>query len=83
MKNLSSEKICQWLGIVVVLIYAVGLLLMLIGKFSQGLRLWFISTVAGALLLYVKRKREKRAADEKAVEEEEAAYQKRRNGDKQ
>ena len=83
MKNSSSAKIHQWLGIIIVLVYAVGLVTMLIGHFGQGLSLWFISTAAGALLLYVKRKQEKRAADEKAMEEEEAVYQKQRNGDKQ
>ena len=76
-----NAKIRQWLGIVIVLIYAVGLVMMFIGYFSQGLGLWFVSTVAGALLLYVKRTQAKRAADEKALEEEEAAYQKKRNGE--
>ncbi len=76
-----NAKIRQWLGIIIVLIYAVGLVMMFIGYFSQGLGLWFVSTVAGALLLYVKRTQEKKAADEKAMEEEEAAYQKKRNGE--
>ncbi len=77
MKRETTASIRKWLSIAVVLIYAVGLVLMLVGYFGQGLSLWFVSTAGGALLLYVKRTQEKKAADERAIEEEEAAYQKK------
>lgn len=86
MKKETAAAIRKWLAIAVVLVYAVGLVMMLAGLFNQGLALWFVSTVGGALLLYVKRTQEKKAADEKAIEAEEAAYQEKlrhaqRNGE--
>ena len=63
------------LCILIVLLYAVGLVLMLVGSFTAGASMWAVSTIAGALVLVVKYYREKRAADEARVEEEERQYQ--------
>ena len=63
------------LCILIVLLYAVGLVLMLAGSFTSGASMWAVSTIAGALVLVVKYYREKRAADEARVEEEERQYQ--------
>lgn len=70
--------------ILILLIYAAGLILMVFANFTNGLTLWFISTVLGALLLYVKRKQEKKIRDLQEVEAQEKAYQEnlRRDGAK-
>ena len=65
------------LCILIVLLYAVGLVLMLAGSFTSGASMWAVSTIAGALVLVVKHYQEKRAADEARVEEEEREYQKK------
>ena len=63
------------LCILIVLLYAVGLIVMLAGSFTAGASMWAVSTIAGALVLVVKHHQEKRAADEARVEEEERQYQ--------
>ena len=63
------------LCILIVLLYAVGLVLMLVGSFTAGASMWAVSTIAGALVLVVKYYQEKRAADEARVEEEDREYQ--------
>ena len=63
------------LCILIVLLYAVGLIVMLVGSFTAGASMWAVSTIAGALVLVVKYYQEKRAADEARVEEEERQYQ--------
>ena len=65
------------LCILIVLLYAVGLVQMLAGSFTSGASMWAVSTIAGALVLVVKYYQEKRAADEARVEEEEREYQKK------
>ena len=82
MKNKSNESKKSALlnprgilCILIVLLYAVGLVLMLAGSFSSGASMWAVSTIAGALVLVVKYYQEKRAADEARVEEEERQYQ--------
>lgn len=65
------------LCILIVLLYAVGLIVMLVGSFTAGASMWAVSTIAGALVLVVKHYQEKRAADEARVEEEEREYQKK------
>lgn len=63
------------LCILIVLLYAIGLIVMLVGNFTAGASMWAVSTIAGALVLVVKHYQEKRAADEARVEEEERQYQ--------
>ena len=63
------------LCILIVLLFAVGLIVMLVGSFTAGASMWAVSTIAGALVLVVKHHQEKRAADEARVEEEERQYQ--------
>ena len=63
------------LCILIVLLFAVGLIVMLVGSFTAGASMWAVSTIAGALVLVVKYYQEKRAADEARVEEEERQYQ--------
>lgn len=80
MKNESKKQSAllnprSILCLLIVLLYAVGLVLMLVGNFTSGASMWAVSTIAGALVLVVKYKREKRAADEAEVEEEERRYQ--------
>ncbi|MDY5220943.1 MAG: hypothetical protein SPH82_10270 [Eubacteriales bacterium] len=80
MKNESKKKSAlltprSVLCILIVLLYAVGLVLMLVGSFTAGASMWAVSTIAGALVLVVKYYQEKRAADEARVEEEEREYQ--------
>ena len=84
MKNKSNESKKSALlnprgilCILIVLLYAVGLVLMLAGSFTSGASMWAVSTIAGALVLVVKYYQEKRAADEARVEEEEREYQKK------
>ena len=82
MKNKSNESKKSALlnprgilCILIVLLYAVGLVLMLAGSFTSGASMWAVSSIAGALVLVVKYYQEKRAADEARVEEEERQYQ--------
>ena len=84
MKNKSNESRKSALlnprgilCILIVLLYAVGLVLMLVGSCTAGASMWAVSTIAGALVLVVKYYQEKRAADEARVEEEEREYQKK------
>ena len=72
---LSSPLFRRVLPIIVVIEYIIGLFLMFVQHFSQGLSLWFLSTVLGALLLYVKRTQEKKKADLLQAEEDERQYQ--------
>ena len=65
------------LCILIVLLFAVGLIVMLVGSFTAGASMWAVSTIAGALVLVVKHYQEKRAADEARVEEEEREYQRK------
>ena len=69
--------------IIIVLLYAIGIVLMIFSAFAQGLSLWFLSTVFGALLLYVKRTQEKKRADLLRMEEEERAYQARKKANQE
>ena len=66
---LASPILRRVLPILFVALCLLGVALMLLGRFSQGLGLWFISMVAGALTLYVRRTLEKKLRD---LEEEEA-----------
>lgn len=74
-RMLSSALFRKVLPLIIVLLYAAGIVFMLFANFAQGLSLWFLSTVFGALLLYVKRTQEKKRADLLRMEEEERAYQ--------
>ena len=65
------------LCILIVLLYAVGLVLMFAGSFTSGASMWAVSTIAGALVLVVKHYQEKRAADEARIEVEEREYQRK------
>ena len=74
----DMERIKRWLAspilrrilpLVIVALCLLGVLMMVFGRFGQGLGLWFISLVAGALTLYVRRTLEKKLRD---LEEEEA-----------
>jgi len=73
--KLSHLLIWRLLPIVVVALYFIGMILMILDQFGNGVTLWVVSTVLGALMLYVKRTNEKKAADERRMEEEERAYQ--------
>ena len=80
MKNESKKQSAllnprSILCLLIVLLYAVGLVLMLVGNFTSGASMWAVSTIAGALVLVVKYYQEKRARDEAEVEEEERRYQ--------
>ena len=80
MKNESKKQSAllnprSILCLLIVLLYAVGLVLMLAGSFTSGASMWAVSTIAGALVLVVKYYQEKRAADEARAEEEERQYQ--------
>ena len=79
MKNASGKSPLltprSILSMLIILLYAVGLVLMLVGSFTSGASMWAASTIAGALLLVIKSKQEKRIADEAEVEEEERRYQ--------
>lgn len=70
---LASPLLRKVFPILSVLLYAVGVALMICGRFDQGLTLWFVSTVCGALLLYAKRKQEKKLLDLMQEAEDEAA----------
>ena len=75
---LASPLLRRVFPILFILLYAVGLVLMIaFQRFDQGLVLWFVSTVCGAIMLYAKRKQEKKLEDLLQEEAEEAAYQAR------
>ena len=68
----DTERIRLWLAslllrrilpIVIVITCLLGMGLMLTKNFRQGLSLWFIAMVAGALTLYVRRTLEKKLRD--------------------
>ena len=61
--------------IAVIAFYFIGMILMIFGLFGQGVSLWFLSTVGGAVMLYVKKRQDKKVEDLKREEEEERAYQ--------
>ena len=81
----DSERIKVWLTslilrrllpIVIVIMCLLGVGLMIVGSFRQGLSLWFLSLVFGALTLYIRRTLEKKLRDlqeEMAAAEAEAA----------
>ena len=86
MKNESNKKSAllnarSILCMLIVLLYAVGLIVMLVGNFTAGASMWAVSTIAGALVLVVKYYQEKRARDEAEVEEEERRYQQKLKDD--
>ena len=81
-QNSKEKKLYRALALAIVALFAVGLVLLLCKVYSIGLALWFISTVAGAIMLYIKKKREKRALDEQQQEEEEQRYQAARKAEK-
>ena len=66
---LTSVWLRRILPLLSVILCVLGVILMLAGRFDMGLGLWFISLVAGALTLYVRRTLEKKLRD---LEEEEA-----------
>ena len=66
---LASPVLRRILPLVIVALCLLGVGLMVFGHFGQGVGLWFISLVAGVLLLYVRRTLEKKLRD---LEEEEA-----------
>lgn len=80
---LASPVLRKLLPILIVLLYIAGVILMIFGRFDQGLVLWFVSTAGGALLLYVKRVQEKKLADLLQEEADERAYQERVRAQKQ
>ena len=68
----DSERIRVWLTslilrrllpIVIVIRCLLGVGLMIVGSFRQGLSLWFLSLVFGALTLYIRRTLEKKLRD--------------------
>ena len=77
-RMLNSTWFKKVFPIIIVLLYIAGVFMMIFAQFAQGLSLWFLSTVFGALLLYVKRTQEKKKADLLQMEEEERAYQARK-----
>ena len=77
-RMLSSVIFRKVLPIIILLMYAAGIVLMMLQMPAQGLGLWFFSTVFGALQLYVKHTQEKKKADLLRMEEEERQYQKNR-----
>lgn len=78
-RMLNSVLFKKVFPIIIVLLYLAGMFLMIFSAFAQGMSLWFLSTVFGALLLYVKRTQEKKKADLLQIEAEEAAYQASKN----
>ncbi len=66
---LDSALLRRVLPLLIVALCLVGTAVMLFVSFGAGLSLWFISLVAGALLLYVRRTLERKLRD---LEEEEA-----------
>ena len=66
---LDSALLRRVLPLLIVALCLIGTAVMLFVSFSAGLSMWFISLVAGALLLYVRRTLTKKLHD---LEEEEA-----------
>ena len=78
--NTSHALIWRLLAILVILFYLIGIVLMILGRrgvgnFGNGVTLWALSTVIGAIALYVKRTNDNKAADQKEFEENERLYQ--------
>ena len=74
-RMLTSPLFRFVLPIVILVMYAAGIVLMILQQPAQGLGLCFFSTVFGALQLYVKRTQEKKKADLLQAEEDERRYQ--------
>ena len=81
-QDTREKKLYRILALAIVILFAVGLVLLLCKVYSIGLALWFISMVAGAVMLYIKKKREKRALDAQREDEEERRYQASRKVDR-
>ena len=62
-----NKKIRAGLSLILVALYAVGLIAMLAGQFRLGLILWVISTLGGIGLLYWIREMNKRAEDAEKI----------------
>jgi len=79
MKNKSTALriLIATLAFLIICLYAAGLVFMMTKRSDIGINLWVISTVLGALFLYIKMKRDKKARDLEEVEKEEAEYQAR------
>ena len=60
---LTSLILRRLLPIVIVIICLLGVGLMIVGSFRQGLSLWFLSLVFGAITLYIRRTLEKKLRD--------------------
>ena len=87
-KNTSRALVWRLLAVMVIVFYLVGMILMILGRrgvgnFGNGVTLWALSTVIGALALYVKRTNDKKAADQKEFEENERLYQQKLREDAQ
>lgn len=63
MKKFPLQSI---VALVIVALYAVGLVLMFT-SFEAGVTCWVVSTVAGAVFLFVRRERRKRAENEETI----------------
>lgn len=63
------------LPVLIILLYIAGMFMMIFQNFGNGVTLWVLSTVLGALVLYVKRTQEKKRTDLLQAEEDERAYQ--------
>ncbi len=73
---LASPLMRKFFPILILLLYVAGMVVMIFVNFTHGLTLWFISTVLGALLLYVKRTQEKKIRDLQEEEAQESALRK-------
>lgn len=79
----TNLQLWRLMALLVIVLYIAGMFLMIFRQFGNGVTLWALSTVIGALALYVKRTNEKKAADEKEFEEAERAYQQKLKEEKQ
>lgn len=75
MSDKAKQMIFTVIALIVIILYITGIILMICGNARNGIDLWVISTVVGALLLYVRRTLAKKKADLEAEEAEEAARQ--------
>lgn len=73
MSEKAKQVIFTVLALIVVALYIVGIFLMIFGNARNGIDLWVISTVLGALLLFIRSKLAKKKADAEAEEAEERA----------
>ena len=78
--NFKGKMVCI---IAVIAAYFIGMILMIFGLFGQGVSLWVLSTVGGAILLYVKKRQDQKVEDLKREEEEERAYQEKLKAEKE